>query len=378
MHRLFGSKFKNKQNAMPSRNLRQEDPFRRINSWDDGYEYIQSTTPSPPSGRTPAPFYSPPPMASNPARGAPHGPDHGHGPMRDDFEPYSSRAYPPPPSDSEERRRRRYHRDPSPPPYRAARAPSPPPAYRSTRSPSPPYGRRDAGPPPISSRPRARRPSPDSRGAAPLARSRSMREARPQRSYTRSPSPPPRRRDRDRDMEWNRERPVHRAERRRSPSPMMAGARHRDRDWDSGRRRDPSPRAPRRSGRYGSPSPLPRSQDRPPIGRSKSTSAKERFAGLSPRWQHAATAALQAGGLAAIQMRSQPGGWKGEKGARVASAALGAAAMDAFAKKNKAESGGGRREPSRGRRSGGVEAMGGALGGFLIDQLSKQKSKSRH
>ncbi|KAK0708048.1 hypothetical protein B0H67DRAFT_648158 [Lasiosphaeris hirsuta] len=159
----------------------------------------------------------------------------------------------------------------------------------------------------------------------------------------------------------------------------MAGARHRDnRDWDSDRRRDPSPRAPRRSGRYRSPSPVPRSHDRPAIGRSKSTSAKENFAGLSPRWQQAAAAALQAGGLAAIQMRSQPGGWKGEKGARVASAALGAAAIDAFSKKDKGGLGGGRNEPSRGRRSSGVEAVGGALGGFLMDQLSRKKSKSRH
>ncbi|KAI0471508.1 hypothetical protein GGR56DRAFT_654423 [Xylariaceae sp. FL0804] len=48
------------------------------------------------------------------------------------------------------------------------------------------------------------------------------------------------------------------------------------------------------------------------------------------RWQMAARAALEAGGLTAFRLRKEPGGWGGEKGAKVATAALGAAAIDAF------------------------------------------------
>ena len=40
--------------------------------------------------------------------------------------------------------------------------------------------------------------------------------------------------------------------------------------------------------------------------------------------------ALEAGGLAALRLRKQPGSWTGNKGAKIAQAALGAAAMDAF------------------------------------------------
>lgn len=48
------------------------------------------------------------------------------------------------------------------------------------------------------------------------------------------------------------------------------------------------------------------------------------------RWQMAARAALEAGGVAAFRLRKEPGKWNGEKGAKVATAALGAAAIDAF------------------------------------------------
>lgn len=44
----------------------------------------------------------------------------------------------------------------------------------------------------------------------------------------------------------------------------------------------------------------------------------------------AADAALDAGAMAAIRMRREPGNWVGAKGGRVAAAALGAAALDAF------------------------------------------------
>lgn len=44
----------------------------------------------------------------------------------------------------------------------------------------------------------------------------------------------------------------------------------------------------------------------------------------------AARAALEAGGLTAFRLRKEPGGWTSGKAAKVATAALGAAAMDAF------------------------------------------------
>jgi len=97
-------------------------------------------------------------------------------------------------------------------------------------------------------------------------------------------------------------------------------------------------------------------------------------------------AAIQAGGMAALQARKQPGGWNGEKGAKIATAALGAAAMGALKRDDAAKkSGGGDGKRGSGsgsgsggrRKSGGVEAIGGALGGFLADQFSKREGKRR-
>jgi hypothetical protein len=48
----------------------------------------------------------------------------------------------------------------------------------------------------------------------------------------------------------------------------------------------------------------------------------------------AARAALEAGGLTAFRIRKEPGSWSGNKAAKVATAALGAAAMDAFVDKD--------------------------------------------
>jgi hypothetical protein len=104
--------------------------------------------------------------------------------------------------------------------------------------------------------------------------------------------------------------------------------------------------------------------------RSKTTSIKDK--GLSPRWQKAAVAALQAGGLAAMNARSQPGAWKGEKGARVATAALGAAAMDAF-KQGGGKSGGLKEEGAQ--REDDVEGLGGAIGGLLAERLASRKGR---
>lgn len=74
-----------------------------------------------------------------------------------------------------------------------------------------------------------------------------------------------------------------------------------------------------------------------------------------------------------MNMRSQPGSWTGQKGARVATAALGAAAMDAFAGKKKPGGGGG--APETKAKGGPGGGLGGALGGLLVDQFVKKASK---
>lgn len=340
------------------KSTKQEDPFHRINKWDDGYEYIRdSPLSSPSSSREPPPFFSPPPMtATRPARAAtfePYERDAGKKSSRRD--PATSRrtAYPSPPSDDGHNRPRRQPRARSPPPpYRKTRSPSPG-RYEDSRrhedysARAPPHSRDHSGRPPLESHP-----------TAPIARSKSMREGPPPRSHSRSPSPPPRRRERPReaDRPYPRSEGHHRPERRGEHTTRSHGG-----------------HAPRKR----SPSPLPKSTQkdashRPGLARAKTTSAKDRFAGLSPRWQQAATAAFQAGSMAALQARSQPGAWNGEKGARVATAALGAAAMGAF--KNKKDDGKvkGKSSGSGGRKSSGVDAIGGALGGFLADQFAKR------
>lgn len=119
------------------------------------------------------------------------------------------------------------------------------------------------------------------------------------------------------------------------------------------------------------------------------TSAKDRLAHLSPRWQKAAQAALQAGSVTAFQLRKSPGDWKGEKGAKVATAALGAAAINVFLKNGEdrdkdrdkdSRDGDGRSRSGHKEKEGGakpkrsdVEMITDAVGGFLADQFSKRK-----
>ncbi|KAK0644456.1 hypothetical protein B0T16DRAFT_417691 [Cercophora newfieldiana] len=312
---------------MPGRQPpRKKDPFQRIHSWDDGYDYIQDTTPSPPSARNAAPpFFSPSPVGANRSYYEPDPPRRSKTTRRGDNEGYP-----------DERRRPR-----SPPPYREARSPSPP-------------RRRDRDRyPPASTSHRPRRPSLDTYPTAPLPRSN------PPREPARSPSPPRHRRNPDRDLDRDRDRDTPR--RHRSPSPPRKTT-------------HPS----RASGGVAD------GGARPPLTRSKTTTAataaaaaKERFNNLSPQWKAAAMAAFQAGSMAALQARKQPGGWNGEKGAKIATAALGAAAMGALkkggdAKRSSGSSGAG------GRKNSGVEAVGGALGGFLADQFSKREGKKRY
>jgi hypothetical protein len=66
------------------------------------------------------------------------------------------------------------------------------------------------------------------------------------------------------------------------------------------------------------------SYERPSRGRSVAT----RHRSSDARWEQAISAALTAGVVEAYRVRNQPGRWAGGKGARVATAAIGAAAVD--------------------------------------------------
>jgi hypothetical protein len=80
--------------------------------------------------------------------------------------------------------------------------------------------------------------------------------------------------------------------------------------------------------------------------------------------QQAATSAALAGLGAAFQARNAPGGWKGEKGRAVATAALTAAAVDAFLD----------RDPEHKSKR---HIMESAIGGLVTSQLATGRDKSR-
>ncbi|CAJ2506540.1 Uu.00g006700.m01.CDS01 [Anthostomella pinea] len=133
------------------------------------------------------------------------------------------------------------------------------------------------------------------------------------------------------------------------------------------RHRRPKPRSPSITS---SPSPPPRSRRR---GRSGPSTPSSGFRSTfknehampgevaAARWQMAARAALEAGGVTAFRLRKEPGKWTGDKGAKVATAALGAAAIDAFIDK----------DPRRSKSSGrGMKGMAeNAIGSMLASQL---------
>lgn len=318
---------------MPARYPQNSDPFRNVHAWDDGYEYTRPGAGAP-RGYSPPPYSAaPPPAASRPSRAPRYETERLPRPPlgRDAGSFRKSRPASPPSAASDPySRSRRSRRDRSPVYRGPTRSPSPPPRRREERR------DRDSRYPPSS----ARRPPPPKRhDTAPMPRSSRRGESPPApRRRTFSPSPPPRQRTR---------------------------ARSRDRD-----------RRPRRAS-----SPIPSADKRrPPLERSKTTAAgaaaganKSKFPTIGPRWQAAAAAALQSGAAAAMNMRSQPGSWTGQKGARVATAALGAAAMDAFAGKKKPGGGGG--APETKAKGGPGGGLGGALGGLLVDQFVKKASK---
>ena len=335
---------------MPARYSRRQDPsFRNVERWDDGYS--PASTPLAPEADLP--YYPPPPQPAGPSeKTAKYFPKYA-------MEDRDTRRRSPPPefydSDTPRRARHRSPRHRSPSPLRRS--------HRLRDESRDRHGRDGHHAPPASRYTQPRRPS--------IHGVRTMPDP-VWRRVSPSPSPPPtnRRRHRDRD------------ERPRSTSPPRC-------------RRD-SPVAPRRvktthdgvlptaksSGRGGASG----AAHRPALARSKTTAAAigRNAAEVlgSPRFQKAAAAALQAGGMAALRQWKAPGAWAGQKGASVATAALGAAAMDAFAR---TEAGGGTRaapEPSSGGGGGkkaGISGkeVGSALGGLLLQHIVKGRGSKR-
>ncbi|KAI1865343.1 uncharacterized protein JN550_008391 [Neoarthrinium moseri] len=187
---------------------------------------------------------------------------------------------------------------------------------------------------------------------------------RRRRHYSISPSPsppPPRRRASAKDSDRRRP-PLHGRQKSYSVSP--ARTRGYDSDEDRRHRRrsrrysvSPSPSPQRRrhrshSHRRGSETPTRGSQSRREFYKNEMKSPNP---DVAHRWQLAARAALEAGGVTAFRLRKEPGSWTGQKGAKVATAALGAAAIDAFIDK----------DPRR-TKAGGVKGMAESVVGGLV------------
>jgi hypothetical protein len=118
-----------------------------------------------------------------------------------------------------------------------------------------------------------------------------------------------------------------------------------DRGYNSDRYGD---RDDRRSRRYSS-SERSRSRD----GKSKS----------SAKWEQAAKAAIVAGAVEAFRSRKDPGPWTGEKGQRIATAALGAAGIDSLVDKD---------PDKHGKRHVAESAIGGLVAARLANGARSQ------
>lgn len=85
--------------------------------------------------------------------------------------------------------------------------------------------------------------------------------------------------------------------------------------------------------------------------------SRRRGGGGNERWQQAAKAAAVAAAVEAFRSRKEPGSWTGEKGQRIATAALGAAGID------KLVSGGGDDHSTR-------NVIGSAIGGLAVNRVA--------
>ncbi|KAI0110512.1 hypothetical protein F4776DRAFT_392733 [Hypoxylon sp. NC0597] len=184
-------------------------------------------------------------------------------------------------------------------------------------------------------------------------------------SPTPSPSPPRRRRSRAYSDD-----PPRRHRRHRSPSVSDES----DYERDRGRRH----RRSRASSYTQSPSPPPRRHTKSVSSifrsRGRDKCPKSVHEATADRWQMAARAALEAGGLTAFRLRKEPGSWTGDKAAKVATAALGAAAIDAFIDK----------DPRRAKSSGVKGFAENTISSLIASKImgvkgsSTRKGKSRY
>ncbi|EON67479.1 hypothetical protein W97_06733 [Coniosporium apollinis CBS 100218] len=85
--------------------------------------------------------------------------------------------------------------------------------------------------------------------------------------------------------------------------------------------------------------------------------SRHRGGGGNDRWQQAAKAAAVAAAVEAFRSRKEPGSWTGEKGQRIATAALGAAGID------KLVGGGGDEHSTR-------NVIGSAIGGLAVNRVA--------
>ncbi|RYP77019.1 hypothetical protein DL769_003504 [Monosporascus sp. CRB-8-3] len=185
---------------------------------------------------------------------------------------------------------------------------------------------------------------------------RSRHSLRHRHSPSPSPSPPRRRKS-----ERSRRRDY-------SPSPSVS-SRDYGRDGRRGRHHD---RDRRRAYSY-SPSPPPKRSR----SRRKSTDRRSRTGPNTPdqsraaqeRWQLALGSALRAGGVTALRLRKEPGSWTGDKGAKIAKAALGAAALDAFMDNDP------RKKESKGVKGMAGNALASLIASKLVTGHSSRKSK---
>ncbi|KAI1505800.1 hypothetical protein F5X99DRAFT_217940 [Biscogniauxia marginata] len=201
---------------------------------------------------------------------------------------------------------------------------------------------------------------------------RSRRSRRHSRSPSSSPSPSPPRRRSTTHGDRHRPRNTNQKHKSYSSSPPPGRGQDSDHGRDRGRRH-------RQSNRDGSPSRSPSRRNRRRGHSGPSTSSGFRPGtrdgkphvpdkATATRWQMAARAALEAGGVTAFRLRKEPGSWTGEKGAKIATAALGAAAIDAFIDKDP------RRSKSQGR---GVKGMAeNAVSSLIASQLMGFKGSS--
>lgn len=288
-------------------------------------DYSIPMRPRDPRSRYDDDYYPSDPYSRDPQDGRRRSISHGASPPRRHKSQRHRRApsvdeSPEDPYDS--RRSSRRHRDPSPPAAGSRRYHSPEPRHRE---------------------PRSSRHAPDPYAPDPYARDPYERDSH-RRGHHRSPSPDLRGRNRRDDFDdpgMRRARTMphpdagHKSRGRGYPSPPHGGPDDYDRDRPRRRRptsqtrgydRDPSPRR-------GRPPPSNAKPARAP-GRRSSMPATTKAA-KNPWWQNpmlqaGARTAFTAGAQAVMKNRDDPSPWLGAKGAKVATAVLGAALVDGF------------------------------------------------